>query len=70
MRTDYYERYRPKGFTYHADAYCYDCGVTLPAVDPEGNDRHAIMPWEELYSTDDEGMPAPYPCGNCGSEIV
>jgi hypothetical protein len=69
VRTDYYTKYRPIGFTYHADAYCYECGVTLPETDPEGNAKHAVMPWEELFTYDDNDMPCPYPCGQCGADI-
>jgi hypothetical protein len=69
MRKDYFTKYRPAGFTYHADAYCYDCGVTLPGVDPEGNPKHAVMQWEELFTHDENELPVPYPCGMCGESI-
>jgi hypothetical protein len=70
MRQDYYTKYRPMGFTYHADAYCYECGVQLPEVDPEGNDKGVVMPWQELFTYDENDMPCPYPCGECGAPIV
>jgi hypothetical protein len=70
VRTDYYTKYRPIGFTYHADAYCYECGATLPDTDPEGNAKHPIAPWEELFTYDEDEQPCPYPCGQCGEVIA
>ena len=70
MRKDYYTKYRPMGFTYHADAYCYECGVQLPEIDPEGNEKGVVMPWQELFTYDENEMPCPYPCGKCGAPIA
>jgi hypothetical protein len=65
MRT----KHDPIGFTYHASAYCYECGVVLPETDPEGNDKHPIAPWEEFYWQDSEGNDRPYTCAECGVVI-
>lgn len=50
------------GFAYHADIYCYECGETLPEIDPEGNDKHPIATWE----TQDL---AEHNCGKCHAPI-
>ena len=65
----YYSRTEPIGFTYHASAYCHECGVTLPETDPEGNAKHPIAPWDEFTWQDDEGNEHPYGCDECGSVI-
>lgn len=36
------------GYTYHASVYCPEHGEELPETDPEGNERHAIFPWDEF----------------------
>lgn len=66
MRT----RLDPIGFTYHADCYCYECGVTLPDIDPEGNAKGVIAPWDEFTWQDDYGNEQPYGCGQCGEVIA
>jgi hypothetical protein len=69
MRKDYYDKYRPIGFTFCADAYCYDCGADLPEIDQEGNAKGVVMPWDVL-TYDENDMPCPYPCDKCGEPIV
>lgn len=69
MRANYFDKYRPIGFTFHADAYCYGCGADLPEIDPEGNAKGVVMPWQELFTYDEEELPVPYPCGKCGVAI-
>ena len=65
MRT----RYTPTAYTYWADIYCCDCGVTLPEVDPEGNEKGVVAPWEEVAEYDEDGMLVPCHCGQCGEVI-
>ena len=65
----HYSRTEPIGFTYHAAAYCYECGVKLPEIDPEGNAKHPIAPWDSFTWPDDEGNEHPYGCDKCGEEI-
>lgn len=54
--------YTIKGYTWHADIYCYDCGDNLPAKDPEGNDKHAVFSWDAVEFLD-------HNCGKCGGVI-
>lgn len=66
----YYSRYAPIAYTYHADIYCYDCGKNLPDIDPEGNDKNVIAPWEEVGQIDpDTGLLEACHCGECGEVI-
>jgi hypothetical protein len=44
--------YTIKGYTWLADIYCYKCGHTLPDIDPEGNDKHAVFSWDEYDEVD------------------
>jgi hypothetical protein len=64
-----HSRYAPIGFTYHADIYCHDCGVTLPDTDPEGNAKGVVMPWEEVAEYDENDLLVPAHCGECGEVI-
>ena len=52
--------YSIKGYTWFADIYCYECGHNLPAIDPEGNDKHAVFSWDECADNS---------CGKCGGGI-
>lgn len=65
----YYSRTEPVGFTYHAAAYCHPCGGKLPDIDPEGNDKHPIAPWDYFTWTDDNGEQQYYGCDECGELI-
>ena len=47
--------YTIKGYTWLADIYCYGCGHSLPDIDPEGNDKHAIFSWDEYGDIDHFG---------------
>lgn len=49
------------GFTYQADTYCVSCGSKLPKVDPEGNEKHAILSGMEYEDQ-------PY-CHHCHEKI-
>jgi hypothetical protein len=69
VRTDYFTKYRPKGFTYWADIYCYDCGVKLPDIDPEGNEKAVVASWDEVYTYDENEQPCHCQCGECGEVI-
>jgi hypothetical protein len=55
--------YTIRGYTWLADIYCYKCGHTLPDIDPEGNDKHAVFSWDE-YGDDYDNS-----CGKCGGGI-
>ena len=65
----YYSRTEPVGFTYHAAAYCYPCGSKLPDVDPEGNEKHPIAPWDQFTWIDDNGEHQYHGCDECGEAI-
>lgn len=65
MRT----KFDPIGFTYYAAPYCYECGLNLPDIDPEGNQKGVISPWDEFVWVDDEGNPQAYGCDECGERI-
>jgi len=54
--------YTIKGYTWLADIYCYTCGHNLPAMDPEGNDKHAVFSWDELDEHNDT-------CAKCDGVI-
>jgi hypothetical protein len=54
--------YTIKGYTWLADIYCYECGHTLPDIDPEGNDKHAVFSWDVAEFLD-------HNCGKCGGGI-
>jgi hypothetical protein len=62
-------RLDPIGFTYFAAPYCYECGLALPEVDPEGNTKGAIAPWDEFHGVDDSGNAYLYGCDECGEPI-
>lgn len=65
MFTDMKKRHRDKftiGFTYFADCYCYECGESLPEIDPEGNDKGIVATW-------DRSDCAEWSCGKCGLPI-
>lgn len=61
--------YSIKGYTWFADIYCYGCGHTLPDIDPEGNDKHAVFTWDEYDGHDDNGDKIGGSCGKCGGGI-
>lgn len=65
----YYSRTEPVGFTYHAAAYCHPCGSKLPDIDPEGNPKGVIAPWDDFHGTDDYGNDYYYGCDECGEAI-
>lgn len=39
----YRKSFEVVGFTFHASMYCHDCGINLPEVDPEGNQKHPVF---------------------------
>lgn len=54
--------YTIRGYTWLADIYCYGCGDSLPAVDPEGNAKHPVFSWQVVEFLD-------HNCGKCGGGI-
>lgn len=65
----YYSRTEPVGYAFHASLFCAACGEHLPDVDPEGNAKHPIAPWETselVYPDQFDGMDVAYSCDTCG----
>lgn len=58
MITYYRKAWQIVGYTFHASAYCADCGESLPDTDPEGNPKHAVFSCDEI--------PDYWSCGKCG----
>jgi len=60
-----YSRLAPVGYAFHASLYCAECGEHLPAIDPEGNEKHPIAPWELSDIVRECG----FICGGCESSV-
>jgi hypothetical protein len=65
MKTYYQKAWDIVGYTYHASAYCVDCGEKLPEIDPEGNDKHPIFASDEFFQVDSNGDHMFYNCDTC-----
>lgn len=61
----YYSRTEPVGYAFHASLFCAACGEHLPDVDPEGNAKHPIAPWELSDLVRECG----FGCGGCGCSV-
>ena len=52
--------YQPIAYTWHAAVFCRDCGIDLPPVDQEGNDKNPVF----------DGLYRGECCEGCGALYV
>lgn len=63
----------PIAYTYEADYHCPDCtaarfGAECQGTDSEGNEIHAVFPWDEWWDTSDWASETLI-CSDCGAEM-